>query len=238
MLDDAGQPVAGAPVTVERDPQFMGLGGFEVREGQSAADGSFVLEAVTPGEAKLAVDPDGLLDARTDVTVVEGRRVDIGDLTVNAGSTIAGSVTWPDGSPVEGARIEAEFDRSQLAGMGAFNAMRGYRSEAESDAEGHFLVRGLGAGPFRVRATADVPVISAVTETKPSWSATEWKVAPDGPQLELVLRAPVGIGGRVVDPQGEPVTVYTLRARLPSSGSLGAIDHEARTEWIDDELVV
>ena len=249
VVDEAGGPVVGAPVRVEREPRFMGLGGFAVRFGQTDADGRFELEAVATGDALVLVDPEDLLDARTDVTVVEARTVDAGTLTVPGGGTIRGVVRWPDGEPAGGAQVGVEFDRSQLGGMGAFNAMRGASGAATCDDEGRFAVRGLGLGPFQVRATAPAPSAepraaedvredaeasaAELPSSAPAWSATERSVRP-GAELELTLAAPVGIAGRVVDFDGAPVAAFTLRARLPSSGALGSIDHATRTATIAD----
>ena len=57
-----------------------------------------------------------------------------------SGASIAGRVTWPDGAPANGVTVRVRFDMSQMAGMGAMNALQGGSGRARTDDQGAFTV--------------------------------------------------------------------------------------------------
>jgi protocatechuate 3,4-dioxygenase beta subunit len=225
--DDQGQPVDGAELTVEIDPVMMGRGGYEVRTGKTGADGAFHLDAVTAGHLKLRIERSGMLDDGFDVELGEGEsRTDLA-LVLSGGSAISGRLSWPDGSPVADAKVSVDFDPASMNGMAAFNAMRGGSGEGKTDAQGAFEVRGLGKGPFLVRAS--------IERDGETWRARKSPVPPATTGLELQLLAPVAIEGRVVDDAGAPVKAFKVHAATQTSGFLRGIGADTVDKEIEDE---
>ncbi|HVS08220.1 MAG TPA: carboxypeptidase-like regulatory domain-containing protein, partial [Planctomycetota bacterium] len=243
----------GAKLIVSQDPLMFGQGGFDVRKGESGPDGAFELAAVAPGRSDLKVEADGFLETSRALELTDGRRA--GDLVIqlDGGNSISGVVLWEPGRPAAGARVKVEFDMSQMAGMGAFNAMSGADGKGKSDAEGRFSVTGLGKGPFTVQA-------SALPEGEPDRDAPDtrdnemlnnegrvtgtyakfWRTRADGVKpgtsgLELVLEPPLGIDGVVVDDLGAPLAEFEVLARMSGQGLFGGLGAETRSEEFEDE---
>src|SRR5207247_2428457 len=61
-------------------------------------------------------------------------------------------------------------------------------------------------------------------------------VKPGTSGLELVLRAPEGVAGRVVDEAGAPVAKFELQAKRQGKGMLGSLgQEETRDEYEDPQ---
>jgi hypothetical protein len=123
---------------------------------------------------------------------------------------------------------------SQLAGLGAFNAMQGAEGEAETDAGGRFEVTGLGKGPFTVTASAEPRDATGDGEQR-AWRARSDGVAPGTSDLELVLEPPLGIAGRVVDARGDPVPKFEVKARTVGTGMFSKLGAEVVASEFSDE---
>jgi len=227
VLDDAGGPVAGARLEVTVDPLMLGQGGFEVREGETDDEGRFTLAHVATGELIVAAEADGHLDARTELELGPGEARSDLELVLDLGNAIAGHVRWPDGAPAVEVQVVAEFDMANLGGMGAFNAMRGPRGKAKTDADGAFRVSGLGKGPFTVRAEAQ--------REGATWSVSRDAVAPETLDVELVLEETLAIAGRVVDDRGEPLSNFRVRAQEKTGGMIPGMGGARRSERFEDE---
>lgn len=226
VVDEAGAGVVGAQIEVSTEPVMMGFGGFEVREGESDAEGRFTLEHVLPGELIVQATADGHLDARAELALAALQTKSDLVLTLSRGNAIAGFVRWPDGSPVVDVEVEAEFDAANLGGMGAFNAMRGPRGEADSDADGAFRITGLGKGPFTVRVEAE--------RDGATWQARRDAVAPQTLDLELVLAETLGISGRVLDDTGAPVAKFRVHAAEKTAGMFPGLGGAQASDGFED----
>ncbi|MCE9595648.1 MAG: carboxypeptidase regulatory-like domain-containing protein [Planctomycetes bacterium] len=214
VVDESGAPVADAKLELRIDPKMLGMGGELARESKSGADGRFVLAAVRAGKSKLSIEKDGRLKELFDVELVDGETHDGGNYKLTTGARVAGTVLWPDRTPVADAQITLGFDMAAMTGMNAFNAWRGNQGDVKSDASGAFSIGGLGAGPFTVRAHA-APTGSKTDETDEAlwWRASTSAVAANTLDLELVLQAPEGVQGRVVDETEAPITRFQIVAR-------------------------
>jgi uncharacterized GH25 family protein len=226
-----------AKLEVEQNPLIFGQGGYEVRETETNADGTFELVAVAAGKSSIKVEGKGYLDTTEDIELVEGQRLTGLEIVIDSGNTIAGYVYWPDRTPVVGVEVDAGFDPSYLGGIEAFNAMRGAEGEAETDETGRFVISGLGKGPFVLTAEADGEDAPAgAVEKAGEWKARVSDVRPGGDDLELILEPPLGVAGRVIDDLGEPIAVFKVLARTKSGGGLMAgLGAETQSDEFEDE---
>ena len=233
VLDGEGNPVADADLAAEQDPLMFGQGAFKVRSTESEQDGTFVLTAVATGKTSIKVEAGGFLEATEMVELAEGEHRTGVDFALDQGSAIAGVVLWPDRTPVQEVEVEVGFDPSYLGGMEAFNAMRGASGEDDTDAQGHFRVTGLGKGPFVVEVEAQREAAGGAEVT---WKARLSDVKPEGEELELILAAPIGIDGVVVDDLGQPVTKFQVLAREKGGqGLMTGLGAETRSDEFEDE---
>lgn len=241
-----GAPVAQAKVRASTSGQWFGFDDRTVRSTTSKDDGSFELANVTPGRVNLrARHPNWLSAEPTKVDVAdEGVTANV-KLVFEQGSSISGSVKWPDGTPVA-ADVRVSFDMTHMAGMEAFNARRGASGKAQSEAStGAFVVGGLGKGPFSVRASAkpkeSASVPASSTESANAKTADEddeWRARIDGVTpgtkgLELVLRPAEGLRGRVTDAAGNAIPKFHVEAQRVGEGMLATLGQDQRERDFD-----
>jgi len=231
VVDADGAPAPGARVRALVAGRWFGLDDVEVRAARADAEGRFALERLPVGRVALVASSAGALDSpRRSVEVSEGSSQEGLVLELAQGRTLAGRVQWPDGSAAPGVAVTIEFDAAFLGGPAAMNATRGAQASALTDAAGRFEAGGLGAGPFVVRAAAEgedgrrfrarADGVAPITEgTEGAGAALD---------LSLVLRPPLGVAGRVVDQEGEPLEAFEVRATRLATGSLG----ETATETV------
>ena len=244
VRDTGGAPLAGAEVTASRQGQWFGFDNKEVRASKSAADGSFELQAVTPGKVVMTAELEGYLESdRKTIEVQDGGAETGVDLEVSRGKSISGRVAWSDRKPAGAVEVKVDFDMSQMAGMGAFNALRGRDGEAKTDEQGAFTVTGLGEGPFTVVASAPPPgtvpesgkKVDGQTKRTTWWRARADGVAPGTSGLELALKKPEGIAGRVQDETGAPVTKFRIEALRDTKGPFGNLRGEQTKDDFEDK---
>ena len=145
--DDTGLPVANASVFV-----FDAEGTDIIASGVSAGDGSYTTQAFMPAEVYVIASAAGYLDAIPGDTpcpsacfpeagpllqVPFAGLADV-DFSLLRGSRIAGRVLEPDGTPVEGANVQAVSDDYAMA--------------ATTGADGSYLIEDLPNGGFIVYA--------------------------------------------------------------------------------------
>ncbi len=238
-----GKPIDGAKVSASQKGQWFGFDDNSIRDDQTGADGAFELVGVAPGKVELKAAADSwLFDKAVKVDVQDGGVTEGVLLTLTRGAAITGTVHWPDGKPGVDVLVDVSFDRSQMFGMGAFNALKGARGEARTDTEGRFRVQGLGPGPFTVEARElaaqdvdawkDKPVLE---RRRHEHRARAEGVKPDTEGLALVLRPPSGIRGRVVDAAEMPVAKFTIDAGAIGKGMMAELGQEKRSEPFESE---
>src|SRR5262245_54644954 len=155
VRDPRGAPVASARVEAAKSGQWFGFDDRVVREGKSGADGSFELAAVSPGKVVMKAKADGFLEgAHPKIDVQDGGTQSGVELSLASGHTISGTVTWDGGDAAAKVEVNARFDMSQMAGMGAFNALKGATGDAKTDEQGAFKLVGMGEGPFTLEVQA------------------------------------------------------------------------------------
>jgi protocatechuate 3,4-dioxygenase beta subunit len=124
--------------------------------GQS--DGSFKLENVPPGSIQLIVRARGFAEFQSDaIEVAAGAELRDVVLTLSEGALVVGLVTQ-NGRPFAGAEVQVTRvdDTSEMEQMmRQFAPDMGGKSGVSSDEQGRYVVSGLVAGVYQVRARHD-----------------------------------------------------------------------------------
>jgi protocatechuate 3,4-dioxygenase beta subunit len=196
-VDEAGQPMAGVPVSAiplvgGKDDVVVVPGALPLaaeaaelpvgnllhpggaRSASTDREGRFVIAGLSPGKARIEIrHPDKLPFRREPLLLGPGDRRDLGDLVVLAGATLTGRVMEGDAG-IEGALVEA-----RPAGKPTHPAVR-----ATADAKGEFSFR-LPRGDYSLLAqTQDL------ASPQPLAVALRSDVAPEGCTLQVTRRAP------------------------------------------------
>lgn len=209
VVDPVGAPVTGADVRIFEAGDLLRLAA-PIAEAETDADGRFTAERLPTGRYELSVRAAGYPTTRrrnlelTDPGSAPSR-IDLGVITLEAGTRIAGLVTDPTGRPLEGVSIRSLQVRSRFPSpllAGDDDRLPTVRT----DAEGRFELTELPAGlPIRLIATRDghLPVQTSVTATAPGAADP---VGTDDDPVILVLEPAAFVVGRVETPAGEPVS--------------------------------
>jgi hypothetical protein len=220
IVDETGEPVAGAEVHA-LGREFFGNPTARLRETESDAEGRFELAGVTPGTTWLRVRHDGFQDfLGQSFELADGEEHDHGDVALDQGLTIAGTVVFPDGAPATGTTVRADPDLTENVAGNAVDPRTyiGAGNDAEVDEEGAFRITGLGPGPWALSAHLAVEVEEEEGgRARGRWSTNQSVVHAPREELHLVLEAPVHVGGGVVDGAGEPVSAFRVRAERAGS---------------------
>lgn len=159
VIDEAGRPIADAPVAVQSVYQ-VGFGETAVRQQtRTGADGRFQLEHVAASSnLKVVVRPREHCDVEKVLSDPTGPTLAVGDLVAALGGSVTGRVQDEHGSAVPGALVRAWHDQktSGTPGMLVFGAlgMEGARS-TKTDERGFWRIDGLPAGEATALAEAD-----------------------------------------------------------------------------------
>lgn len=117
VVDSAGKPVARALVTTHdnewTDDAFMEAVGDEyptmatTTSGRTNDKGFFVIKGLTPETYKITIQAAGFTEfAQADIAVNAGQENDVGEVRLQHGGTIKGTLFDPSGRPLPGGRIE------------------------------------------------------------------------------------------------------------------------------------
>ena len=161
--------------------------------------GAFELPALGDGKFRLIISATGYVEGKVSVTVPAKKDV---ELKLAPALEIAGFVRFADGSPAEGATIQAQ-PLSPQSGPQVFNSQ-----QIVSGSDGSFRVPNLSTGKYRVTAMAPwgggALNIAAVTldSVDAGTSDVAITVEPGGT-----------ISGRVTDALGEPVAATQVNAQ-------------------------
>jgi protocatechuate 3,4-dioxygenase beta subunit len=174
-------------------------------------DGRFRLEAPA-GTYDLVVEGESF--ARTvvaDVEVAEGETTDLASITVERGRSLSGRVVDSEGAPVEGATVATGL---LISGGGTelnIPSEGHLVKEATTDADGDYLIAGLGEHPLMVVAGHEHRGRS------PSVSVSR---GPASVRVDLVLQPTGGLEGTVTrDGQPLPDTVVIANPRGATSSN-------------------
>lgn len=228
VIDEKGAGLPGVELSFE--PEVFSIFYFQILDAQdfasrSSADGSFELFGLPSTKSRIHADLDGFVEGRSDPLELQDGEIRKGiSIVMLRGHLVAGTVTWPDGSPARAAKVtasvEAPDDESTFTSI---MRLRGHDTrEAQTDERGEFAITGLQSGSIALFATAlraenATPPGQANEpgENLPKWSAVLENVAPDSVDLRLVLVAPVGLQGQVLDDLDRPVATFEITAHPP-----------------------
>lgn len=218
VVDEEGGPVAGAEVHA-LGGEFFGNPTVRLRETTSDAEGRFELPGITPGTTWLRVRHDEFQDYLSiPFELADGETHDHGDVAVNQGLALSGTVVFPDGAPAEGTTVLVVPDLSQNVAGNAVDP-RTYLGAGNSDTvdeAGAFRITGTGAGPWNVTAQLGVEEETEGT-VRGRWCVVRATVSAPADELHLVLEPPVHVSGTVVDSAGEPVADFDVHAERAGS---------------------
>jgi protocatechuate 3,4-dioxygenase beta subunit len=229
VLDEGDEPVADASVELlRRGPAEAGSGarptGDHGRRIESKTDaaGAFAIADVAAGLYDIDIEASGYAPER--VLGVEILDTDddtrLGTFRLSPGAVVEGRVVDRDRQPVAGAEIRCSNDAALRASQ-AIRAMAGEPVDAVSDGQGRFTVDSQRPGAAVTLVVDSVRYIPAVVGGL---------TAPTSEPLEIVLRSPARVAGRVVDPEGRGVPgahLMLVPEGLAGSGGYGGPPHRA-----------
>ena len=206
-VTSAAGPVEGAVIVATRRDDRQ-----EVASATSDSDGRYVLTPLAPAVYAVTTGHAGQASASTTgITLRPGDRFRL-DVSLRVPSTIEGTVSDLDGSPVGGALVTAStaFGRAGPSGGGP-PAWAGGGRAARADASGRYRLIDVVPGQVRILARRDLASVPATSEV----SLAEEEAA----HQDLTLVEGGVISGAVRDTSGQPVLgalVVALPAGRPS----------------------
>lgn len=153
VLGDGGQPIKGAIVETRDkewsdDPFWASLGAGapgNATETKSVTgeDGSYKLEALTPGQYQLIVrHRDYAQKTVKELVITEGQEYKVNDVLLPRGAEVTGTVRGPSGRPMPGATVKLYPNGADL---------RSYT--AQTNKAGEYSVKNVGGGSYLIHAT-------------------------------------------------------------------------------------
>ncbi|HED65392.1 MAG TPA: carboxypeptidase regulatory-like domain-containing protein [Planctomycetes bacterium] len=228
-----GSPVADALViSEEATPQnFVPLGGLEGTyapiRATSRADGSFLLEHLTPGTHHLRIGAPGYAPSWSEAIVVEeGRVAELGTIELTEGGAVAGHVLDGLGEPISGALlIVTPLDQTAH--------VKTHFARAFTDADGAWRAPDLPPIPMLVvflgREGRDVPRVRPVRIPRTGTLVVDFTLAASAALLE----------GTLLEADGSPVAGQNLALAPPDGTDDFANFDAANTDesghfWFDE----
>jgi protocatechuate 3,4-dioxygenase beta subunit len=221
VLDGSNRPVAGARVKLEpaqaKDPRIaiarrLRQGGDDSAESVSGASGRFELRDLPAGSYDLAVKARGFASLTVPGLIVpEGQgATDLGTVALAPGIGVAGVVVDSRGQPIAGAEVRAATPQSPSSFI--FRSVETTPADAVSAADGSFVLED--------RSTGEILDI-AVTHPDYGPGSAPGVSVPASQPIRITLPATRRVEGRVVTPDGQPLSGATVLASEMILRSLG-----------------
>jgi len=219
VVDEKGTGLADVQLSFEPETFTFdfGLPAPGTPENRTAPDGTFELFGLRTTKSTIRAELDGFVDGRSEPLEIRDGETRQGiTIVMSSGHRVAGRVTWPDGSPAVGAAVRASVERSEKGKpRNPFEFVADHDElGTQTDERGEFSITGLEDGSIALFATAPRAAGRAPGENPPKWYAVLKDVSPNSVGLVLVLAAPVGLEGRVLDDLDRPVPSFDVTASL------------------------
>ncbi len=226
LLDVAGRPLAGAKVLLGVRRGVAGSEGSFPGQGDpvgtSDAQGLFRVANLAPGPWQLLFESPKLCVAEAKGVLAPGDRVDLGDIVLVTGHSIAGRLSGVPDERRGSLRVEARHETLESSSL-----RRGRRTSLAAD--GSFRIDGVHpARRVRVRVLEQ--------DSKGAWfpvaEVPQPIVPSDTPDLALKWGETLALTAQIVDPEGAPVEHFQAFADLGYFGGtheigMGASDNAA-----------
>lgn len=231
VSDEKGQPIVGARGTLSPASEsrmgmaFRALSRVGGPNGAAAAfvsgpDGTFKATRLAPGSNQQlsVVHPDFERREMPGIDLVAGAARPLSvEVVLSPGFILSGVVKDKEGRPLAGATVVVNRSVQMMGGRGgamvSFNSIESIRPQVETDFEGKFGFKGLAAADYDV----------TVSKTGFTRSTTNGVKAGEGASpMDITLNPGATISGRVVQPNGQPVTGYSISARPSASSTTNA----------------
>jgi len=170
-VDSDGRPVSGAQARASNQGErrdgpgsflpFFGRNLVETFEAvTTGSDGRFTVRGLHPGSASLSVLKTGLrAGSRDDLELPERTGLDVGDVTLEKGVSIAGVVLDEKGAPLVGAEVTvssmSRLVLNRLEDLPRNQLRQELGQRAKTDESGRFELGGLAGGNYTVHANAE-----------------------------------------------------------------------------------
>lgn len=196
VVDERGQPIAGAQVWAQDASSAWEGGAGERAAVRSDKAGAFTIPALSAGSYILFAKDEVHAPAATAPVTIAGEVPTTGvEIVMQAAAVVAGVVVDPGGAPVPYATVRVSSR--------VWSASMVYR-QAAADDQGRFEVRGLPRAALRARAEGEEASSAAID--------LDLAAIAEQRDLRLVLDRSAQIAGVVVDGDGEPVAEATVSA--------------------------
>lgn len=202
VVDERGQPVAGARIEAFSDGLLDLVLGLPGAERPSGKDGSYEISGVPSGDLRLVPAFDGCIGAVLELPRVEaGRSYESVDLVLKDGAVLLARVLLPDGSAAALASV-------RWTQKGAYGIELAQERVAATDATGRLRLAGLAARPLELSVEL---AREEQRDGKPRQVVYKARAQTEPGREELQLRlAPTWtLRGHVVDDTGRAVQRFT-----------------------------
>lgn len=204
-----------------RDSSWMDLGRNAAmpRLAPIEPDGHFEFRGIPPGDRhSVMAQVEGFAPAvASPLALVEGGRVDT-EVPIEVGAILRGIVRDEAGEPVAGAEIRVEV-QEEGDGPDFFFGRVDRVKEAESDADGTFVMRGAPAGEVEISAAKE----GWIGEDSRSETLVDGQELAD---IELTLERGDVLTGTVTWKDGSPAADAMVKVRFDADNAAGMNDRE------------
>jgi protocatechuate 3,4-dioxygenase beta subunit len=220
VLDPERRPVAGAGLfRIEASPRGRSV----LQHAETDGEGRFLLSGLEPGPLSLEVRAPGHRTLQLpNLRISDEEDPEPLEILVEPGAVLEGRVLDSRGEPLPRAHVKVFLPDSS----------RNSRSD-HADEKGHYRIDGLGPGEHRLEAQPWPPFSSRRAEGRIVLGETGTH------RLDLRMPAGIGVSGRVLDENGEPLAEAWISLVPPGSprhalGARSTADGSFRIDAVPD----